>query len=183
MGLGFARSCRVIFFANTEPFTIFTPQMKMTLITVGKTDVHWVKEGLELYRSRLVHYVQFSVNEIPELKNVSSLSKEQIKSREGELILSMVKTSDDVILLDEHGKEFRSLDFASWLQNKMSCSGRDIVFVIGGAYGFSDAVYSRANSKISLSAMTFSHQMVRTIFAEQLYRAFTIMKGEPYHHE
>lgn len=162
---------------------IFTPLMKMSLITVGKTDVHWVKEGLETYKSRLVHYVQFSVNEIPELKNAASLSRDQIKSKEGELILSMVKPSDDVILLDEHGKQFRSIDFASWLQNKMACSGRDIVFVIGGAYGFSEAVYSRANSKISLSEMTFSHQMVRTIFAEQLYRAFTIMKGEPYHHE
>lgn len=157
--------------------------MRITLLTVGKTDVKWVKEGLDLYVSRLVHYIQFSVNEIPELKNVSALSKEQIKEREGALILAGIKPSDDVILLDEHGRQFRSVEFASFLQEKMACSGRNIVFVIGGAYGFSKEVYERANSKMSLSEMTFSHQMVRTIFVEQLYRAFTIMKGEPYHHE
>ena len=127
--------------------------MKISLITVGKTDVKWVKEGLELYAGRLSHYIQFTINEIP------------------------------VILLDEHGKEFRSVEFASYIQNKMACSGRNIAFVIGGAYGFSQKVYDRADSKMSLSKMTFSHQMVRTIFAEQLYRAFTIIKGEPYHHE
>ena len=157
--------------------------MRITLLTVGRTDVKWVREGLDLYASRLVHYVQFQVTEIPELKNVSALSRDQIKAREGELILKSVRPSDDLILLDEHGREFRSVEFASVLQDKMSRGGRDIVFVIGGAYGFSPEVYSRADSKISLSKMTFSHQMVRTIFAEQLYRAFTIMKGEPYHHE
>lgn len=155
----------------------------MTLLTVGKTDVKWVKEGLDLYSSRLVHYIPFSVSEIPELKNVSALSKEQIKEKEGELILKQVKPSDDLILMDEHGKEFRSIEFAEFIREKMSRSGKDIVFVIGGAYGFSKAVYDRANSKMSLSKMTFSHQMVRTIFTEQLYRAFTIIKGEPYHHE
>lgn len=157
--------------------------MKITLLTVGKTDVKWVKEGLDLYISRLVHYIQFSVNEIPELKNVSALSKEQIKEKEGALIMAALKPSDDVILLDEHGRQFRSISFASFLQDKMACSGRNIVFVIGGAYGFSQQVYARADSKMSLSEMTFSHQMVRAIFVEQLYRAFTIMKGEPYHHE
>lgn len=143
----------------------------------------WVKEGLDLYAGRLSHYIQFSISEIPELKNVSSLSREQIKEREGELISAMLKPSDDVILLDEHGKEFRSVEFASYLQGKMASGGRNIVFVIGGAYGFSRKIYDRADSMMSLSRMTFSHQMVRTIFAEQLYRAFTIMKGEPYHHE
>ena len=157
--------------------------MKMTLITVGKTDVKWVKEGLDLYAGRLSHYIQFSISEIPELKNVSSLSREQIKEKEGELISAMLKPSDDVILLDEHGKEFRSVEFASYLQGKMASGGRNIVFIIGGAYGFSRKIYDRADSMMSLSRMTFSHQMVRTIFAEQLYRAFTIMKGEPYHHE
>lgn len=157
--------------------------MKMTLITVGKTDVKWVKEGLDLYAGRLSHYIQFSISEIPELKNVSSLSREQIKEKEGELISAMLKPSDDVILLDEHGKEFRSVEFSSYLQGKMASGGRNIVFVIGGAYGFSRKIYDRADSMMSLSRMTFSHQMVRTIFAEQLYRAFTIMKGEPYHHE
>ena len=157
--------------------------MKITLLTVGKTDRDWVKQGIDIYTSRLKHYIPFSINEIPELKNVSALSKDQIKVREGELILKNVKPTDDVILMDEHGKEYTSVDFASFLQKKISYEGKDIVFVIGGAYGFSDEVYRRANGKISLSKMTFSHQMVRAIFAEQLYRAFTIMRGEPYHHE
>lgn len=157
--------------------------MKISLITVGKTDMAWVREGLDMYVSRLKHYAPFDLTEIPELKNVSALSRDQIKSREGELVLKLVKPSDDLVLLDEHGREFRSLEFAKYLEDKMISSGRDIVFVIGGAYGFSPEVYSRANGKISLSKMTFSHQIVRTIFAEQLYRAFTIIKGEPYHHE
>lgn len=157
--------------------------MKIALLTVGKTDVNWVKQGLELYMARLKHYIPFSINEIPELKNVSALSKEQIKAKEGELILKNIRATDDVILLDEHGKEYSSTEFASLLQNKINYEGKDIIFVIGGAYGFSELVYKRANSKISLSRMTFSHQMVRAIFAEQIYRAFTIMKGEPYHHE
>ena len=157
--------------------------MKITLITVGKTDRDWVKQGLDIYVSRLKHYIPFSINEIPELKNVSAMSRDQIKAKEGELILKSIKPTDDVILLDEHGKEYSSTEFASLLQNKINYEGKDIVFVIGGAYGFSEQVYKRANSKISLSRMTFSHQMVRAIFAEQIYRAFTIMKGEPYHHE
>ena len=157
--------------------------MKIALLTVGKTGVNWVKQGLDIYVARLKHYIQFSINEIPELKNVSALSKDQIKAKEGDLILKNIKPTDDVILLDEHGKEYSSTEFASLLQNKINYEGRDIIFVIGGAYGFSEQVYKRANSKISLSRMTFSHQMVRAIFAEQIYRAFTIMKGEPYHHE
>jgi 23S rRNA (pseudouridine1915-N3)-methyltransferase len=157
--------------------------MKIALLTVGKTDVNWVKQGLDIYMSRLKHYIPFSITEIPELKNVSSLSKDQIKTKEGELILKNIKPTDDVILLDEHGKQYGSVEFATLLQNKINYEGKDIVFVIGGAYGFSEPVYNRANSKISLSKMTFSHQMVRAIFAEQLYRAFTIMRGEPYHHE
>ena len=155
----------------------------MTLLTVGRTDVQWVRDGLELYSSRLTHYVPFSVVEIPELRGVSSLSKELIKTREGGLILKNVHPSDEVVLLDERGREYRSVEFATMLQGRMARSGRDMVFVIGGAYGFSQAVYDRADALMSLSRMTFSHQMVRTIFAEQLYRAFTIIKGEPYHHE
>lgn len=135
-----------------------------------------------MYASRLRHYIPFSIVEIPELKNVSAFSRDQIKTREGELILQKLRPSDEVILLDEHGKEFRSLEFANEIQKKMN-GGKDLVYVIGGAYGFSPEVYARANGKISLSRMTFSHQMVRTIFAEQLYRAFTIIKGESYHHE
>ena len=157
--------------------------MHITLLTVGKTDIQWVREGLEMYASRLKHYVPFSIVEIPELKNVSSLGKDQIKQKEGELILKHIKPSDDVILLDERGREFRSVDFASALGDKMSRSSGDIFYVIGGAYGFSREVYDRANSLLSLSRMTYSHQIVRTIFAEQLYRAFTILRGEPYHHE
>ena len=157
--------------------------MKITLLTVGKTDIRWVREGLEIYISRLKHYIPFSLTEIPELKNASSLSKDQIKAREGELILKSIKPSDEVILLDEHGKEYTSMEWARNMEKRMSVSGRDMVFVIGGAYGFSDDVYSRCDGKVSLSKMTFSHQMVRTIFAEQLYRAFTIIRGEPYHHE
>lgn len=157
--------------------------MKITLLTVGKTDKDWVKQGVDIYVSRLKHYIPFGITEIPELKNVSAMSKEQIKIKEGELILKNIKPADDVILMDEHGKEYTSVNFADLLQKKISYEGKDIVFVIGGAYGFSEEVYKRANSKISLSKMTFSHQMVRAIFAEQLYRAFTIMRGEPYHHE
>lgn len=164
-------------------YTQIIRSMKIALLTVGKTDRDWVKQGLDIYVSRLKHYIPFSINEIPELKNVSAMSRDQIKAKEGELILKSIKPTDDVILLDEHGKEYSSTEFASLLQNKINYEGKDIVFVIGGAYGFSEQVYKRANSKISLSRMTFSHQMVRAIFAEQIYRAFTIMKGEPYHHE
>ena len=157
--------------------------MQVKLLTVGKTDVPWVKEGLGLYASRLSHYVPFSVEEIPELKKASALSEEQIKQKEGELILKLTGPQDTVILLDEHGLEMRSLEFASWLEKQLGSGAKSLIFVIGGAYGFSKDVYARAGGKISLSKMTFSHQMVRAIFAEQLYRACTILKGEPYHHE
>ncbi len=157
--------------------------MKITLLTVGKTDKDWVRQGLDIYVSRLKHYISFSIMEIPELKNVSAMSRDQIKIKEGELILKNIRNTDDVILLDERGKEYSSVELAGIIRDKINYGGRDIVYVIGGAYGFSDAVYARANSKMSLSRMTFSHQMVRAIFAEQIYRAFTIMKGEPYHHE
>ena len=157
--------------------------MNLILLTVGKTDVKWVREGLELYASRLCHYVPFSVVEIPELKKVSALGKEQIKEKEGELILRQLSAADRLFLLDEHGREMRSLEFAEFIQKQLSSGVKTLVFAIGGAYGFSEAVYRRSHGQISLSRMTFSHQMVRTIFAEQLYRSFTILKGEPYHHE
>ena len=157
--------------------------MKITLLTVGKTDIKWVREGLEMYSGRISHYAPFSVTEIPELKNVSALSVEQIKKKEGELILRHVRQQDEVVLLDERGQRRTSQAFASWLQDRFSRGGRDLVFVVGGAYGFCTEVYDRADALISLSEMTFSHQMVRTIFAEQLYRAFTIIRGEPYHHQ
>lgn len=156
--------------------------MRITLLTVGKTDIGWVREGLETYSSRLEHYIPFRICEIPELKGVSALSRDQIKAREAELTLKQIKPSDNVILLDEHGREYRSLEFADRLRKWMN-DGRDLVFIIGGAYGFAPEVYERSDGKIALSQMTFSHQIVRTIFAEQLYRAFTILRGEPYHHE
>ena len=157
--------------------------MKIPLLTVGKTDKAWVRQGMDNYVSRMKHDFPFSVVEIPELKNVSSLSEEQIKTKEGELILKNLRPTDDVILLDERGREYSSMEFAKVLQDKISYTGKDIVFIIGGAYGFSEAVRQRAGGKMSLSRMTFSHQMVRAIIIEQLYRAFTIMRGEPYHHE
>lgn len=157
--------------------------MRITLLTVGRTDVPWVKTGIDLYVSRLKHYTSFELKEIPELKGVSSLSREQIKTKEGELILKSLKSSDELVLLDERGRELRSVEFAKYLGERCANDSRGLVFVVGGAYGFSEEVYGRASSMISLSRMTFSHQMVRAIFAEQLYRAFTILKGEPYHHE
>ena len=155
----------------------------MKLVTVGRTDVQWVKEGLDLYVSRLRHYVPFSLVEIPQLRNVSAFTQEQIKEKEGELILKQVAPGDGVILLDERGKSFRSVEWAEWIRQRLARGGTALLCVTGGAYGFSQKVYDRAEGMVSLSRMTFSHQMVRTIFAEQLYRAFTIIKGEPYHHE
>lgn len=156
--------------------------MRITLLTMGKTDIRWVSEGLEMYSSRLVHYVPFSVKELPELKGVGSFTHDMIKQKEGEALLKAIKPSDTVILLDERGEQFSSLEFAARIGRYLQ-AGKDLVFVVGGAYGFSPEVYSRASSSISLSRMTCSHQLVRTVFAEQLYRAFTILRGEPYHNE
>ena len=157
--------------------------MRLKLLVVGRTDVDWVREGLEMYSSRLRRYVPFEVLEIPLPKDSASWPRERIKDREGELILKKLSDGDRLILLDERGKEFRSVDFARELEKRMSGIGKDIVFAIGGAWGFSEAVYSRSDGMLSLSRMTFPHQLVRVVFAEQLYRAFTIIKGEPYHHE
>ena len=156
--------------------------MKTTLILVGKTTNKHITACINDYVERIGHYMPFELITIPELKNTKNLSEEQQKEREGELILKQVQSQDILVLLDEHGQEFRSIEFASWIQKKQQAV-RQLVFVIGGPYGFSSAVYQRGNEKISLSKMTFSHQMVRMIFAEQLYRACTIIKGEPYHHE
>ena len=156
--------------------------MKTILILVGKTvNKHFIA-GIEDYSERISHYMPFEIVTIPELRNTKNRSEEQQKISEGDLILRQIQPSDTVVLLDEHGKEFRSIEYARWLQQKQQ-TARRLVFIIGGPYGFSDAVYSRSNEKISLSKMTFSHQMVRLIFTEQLYRACTIIKGEPYHHE
>lgn len=156
--------------------------MKITLLVVGKTTSAQVESLIQEYQKRLTHYLPFALQVIPELKNTKALTPDQQKQAEGELILRAVAQTADLVLLDEHGKEFRSIEFADYIQKKMS-SGRDVVFVVGGPYGFSEAVYQRANGKISLSKMTFSHQMVRLFFVEQIYRAMTILRGEPYHHE
>ena len=156
--------------------------MKITLLVVGKTTDSHIEALIQEYQKRLTHYVPFTLQVIPELKNTKALTSEQQKQAEGELILRTITPATDLILLDEHVKEYRSIEFADYIQKRMS-SGRDVVFVVGGPYGFSEAVYQRANGKISLSKMTFSHQMVRLFFVEQIYRAMTILRGEPYHHE
>jgi 23S rRNA (pseudouridine1915-N3)-methyltransferase len=158
--------------------------MKISLIVVGRTtDPHCIALINE-YTSRLQHYAPFELQVIPELKNTKALRQEQQKAAEGDLILKAVSSADHVVLLDEHGKMFRSVEFASWIEQKQQMGGHGrLVFVVGGPYGFSDAVYRRAQEKISLSAMTFSHQLIRVLFVEQLYRAYTIIQHEPYHHE
>ena len=156
--------------------------MKITLLVVGKTADERLQSLISDYQQRLKHYVPFEFVVLPDIKNAKSLSEEQLKTAEGELILSRLTPAMDVILLDEHGREFRSIEYAQWLQKKMG-SGKDLTLIIGGAYGFSSAVYERANGKISMSQMTFSHQMIRLMAIEQIYRAMTILRGEPYHHE
>ena len=156
--------------------------MKCILILVGRTVSKEFTRIIDDYCERITHYMPFSVVTIPELRNTKSLSEEQQKNAEGELILKQIQGSDTVVLLDERGREPRSVELARWLEKKQ-LSARRLVFVIGGPYGFSPAVYGRADEQLSLSRLTFSHQMVRAIFVEQLYRACTIIKGEPYHHE
>ena len=156
--------------------------MKTLLILVGKTNDKHFAAGISDYVERIGHYMPFDVVTIPELKNTKNLTEEQQKTTEGELILKQLLPSDTVVLLDEHGRELRSVEFARWMEQKRN-TARRLVFVIGGPYGFSPAVYARANEQVSLSKMTFSHQMVRLVFTEQVYRACTIIKGEPYHHE
>lgn len=157
--------------------------MKITFITVGKTEDTYLKDGIEKYIKRLKHYARLELVEIPELKNTKALTEEQQKTKEAELILKKVTVQDHLILLDEAGQEFTSVQFANYLNKQAISSISSLVFVVGGPYGFDESVYQRANDKISLSRMTFSHQMVRLFFVEQLYRAFTIVKGEPYHHQ
>ena len=156
--------------------------MKTNLILVGKTTNKHLATLIDDYVKRIGHYMPFEVTIVPDLKNTKALSEEQQKEREGELILQKIKPTDTLVLLDERGSEFGSVAFSQWLQRKQS-SARNLVFVIGGPYGFSKAVYNRADEQLSLSRMAFSHQLIRVVFAEQLYRACTIIKGEPYHHE
>ena len=157
--------------------------MKIELIQVGKTVNKIFVEGINEYLGRIKHYVPFNITTIPEIKNTKSLSESQQKTLEGTLILKQLQAQDTVVLLDEHGKEFRSIEFADWVERKMHTVNKRLVFIIGGPYGFAPKIYEVAQEKISLSKMTFSHQMIRLIFVEQLYRAMTILNNNPYHHE
>lgn len=157
--------------------------MKICLLVIGKTDEAYLQKGIEIFLKRIPHYISFEMKVIPDLKNSKNLSEQQQKEKEGELILQQISTSDELVLLDEQGIESSSVEFARFLERKMIAGIKRMVVVIGGPYGFSGNVYARANGKLSLSRMTFSHQMVRLIFVEQLYRAMTILKGEPYHHQ
>jgi 23S rRNA (pseudouridine1915-N3)-methyltransferase len=156
--------------------------MRITLLVVGKTTDPRLQSLIEDYQQRLKHYIPFEFVVVPDIKNAKTLSQEQLKSAEGQAILSFLTPAMDVLLLDEHGREFRSIEYADFLQKKMG-SGKDLTLIIGGAYGFSKEVYARANGKIALSQMTFSHQMIRLMAIEQIYRAMTILRNEPYHHE
>ena len=157
--------------------------MNIKLIAIGKTDNKQLQTLIDDYQKRLSFYVKFDMEIIPDIKNVKNLSELQQKEKEGELILSKITPTDQLILLDENGKNFSSMEFSTELQKKMNSGVKTLVYVIGGPYGFSESVYSKAQGKISLSKMTFSHQMVRLFFIEQLYRGFTILKNEPYHHQ
>lgn len=157
--------------------------MNIKLLAIGKTDDKNLQTLIEQYQKRLSFYVKFDLEIIPDIKNVKNLSENQQKEREGELILSKLTPTDELILLDENGKTFSSVGFSEYLQKKMNSGIKTLVFVIGGPYGFSDEVYQKANGKVSLSQMTFSHQMVRLFIVEQIYRAFTILRNEPYHHQ
>jgi 23S rRNA (pseudouridine1915-N3)-methyltransferase len=157
--------------------------MNIKLIAIGKTDNKPLQTLIDDYTKRLSFYIKFDLEIIPDIKNVKNLSESQQKEKEGELILSKVAPTDQLMLLDENGSTFSSIKFADYLQKKMNSGVKTLVFVIGGPYGFSDEVYKKAQGKVSLSEMTFSHQMVRLFFIEQLYRGFTILKNEPYHHQ
>ncbi len=157
--------------------------MKIELFVVGKTSIGYLKQGIDEYVKRLKHYVSFEIKYIDDIKNTKNISEQQQKQIEGSKIISLLDKSDVVILLDEHGKEYTSIEYANYIQKRMLSGVKKVVFVIGGPYGFSKEVYDRANDKISFSKMTFNHEMIRLIFTEQLYRAFTIINHEPYHHE
>ena len=156
--------------------------MKIQLIVAGKTNQNFVQQGFIEFRTRLEHYYPFEIEIIPDIKNTGGLSAEQLKEKEGEKLLQSFQPGDYIVLLDERGKEFTSVEFAGYIEKKTHTSSKRLVFVIGGAYGFSNAVYEAAHEKIALSKMTFPHQLIRLIFIEQLYRAMTILNNEPYHH-
>lgn len=157
--------------------------MKIKLLAIGKTDDKNLNKLIEVYTKRLSHYVKFNLEIIPDLKGTKHLSEKQQKEKEGELIIKKIQPIDELYLLDENGNTFDSVGFSNFLQKRMNAATRQMVLVIGGPYGFSDQVYQQAKGKISLSKMTFSHQMIRLFLVEQIYRAFTILRNEPYHHQ
>ncbi len=157
--------------------------MKITFLVIGKTEDSYLKEGIEKYTKRLKHYIKFEIVEVPELKNTKSLSEDQQKTKEAELISKNLNNTDYIVLLDEKGQELSSIQFSGFISKKMLSSVQNLVFIVGGPYGFDNSLLTSSNEKLSLSKMTFSHQMVRLFFVEQVYRAFSILKGEPYHHE
>jgi 23S rRNA (pseudouridine1915-N3)-methyltransferase len=170
------------FSVNLEILNWFQ-RMKIILIVIGKTEKTWLQEGLDVYVRRLSHYIPFELKTIPDLKNSSNLSKDLIKDKESDLLLPFISGKKEIYLLDEKGKEYTSRQLAAFLEKKIEKNSREITFVIGGIYGFSEKTIKNSSGQISLSKLTFSHQMVRLLFVEQLYRAFTILKGEPYHHD
>lgn len=157
--------------------------MKISLFVIGKTNFSFVKEGIATYTKRLKRYVNFEMEELPDVKGAKNMSPVELKKKEGEIFEKKIKSGDFVVLLDEKGQQFTSREFASFIQNKSIQSTKHLVFIVGGAYGFSEKMYQTANLKISLSKMTFSHQIIRVIFMEQFYRAYTIINGEPYHND
>ncbi len=157
--------------------------MKIVLMTVGKTTTDYLRKGIEMYASRIGHYIQFELNELPDIRNTKSLTEAQQKEREGEMILGALQPSDVIVLLDERGREMTSREFSEDIDRYGIRGTKRLVYVVGGPYGFAQSVYSRANAKLSLSRMTYPHEMVRLFFTEQIYRAMTIMRGEPYHHD
>lgn len=175
----FSQKCLLI--KNSKTITYFW-KMKIKLLAIGKTDNLHLQQLIDDYTKRLGFYISFEIQIIQDLKNTKSISEIQQKEKEGKLLLKQIDPSDEVILLDEKGKSYSSVAFSELLQKKLNSGIKNLIFIIGGPYGFSEEVYQRANGKISLSAMTFSHQMVRLFFIEQLYRGFTILKNEPYHH-
>lgn len=157
--------------------------MKITLLAIGKTNAKYLQEGIEQYTKRLGHYIPFELKILPDVKTTKSLTTDKQKEMEGQMFLATIEQGDWVTLLDERGKEFTSREFANYIDKKMVTLPKNLIFIIGGPYGFSQEMYDRANEKLSLSKMTFSHEMIRLFFIEQIYRAMTILKGEPYHHD
>lgn len=158
--------------------------MKIALYIIGKTTAAYLREGIDIYTQRLGHYVPFEVRQLPDVKGTKGMSESVQKAKEGEMVLQQVNRSDYVVLLDEHGREMTSREFATFIDKRMAAaSAGNIIFVIGGPYGFSEEMYARADTLVSFSKMTFSHEMIRLLFVEQLYRAMTILRGEPYHHD